>query len=48
MPDVMTPESMVSKLDEFENFKEGEEPAKKETDVSLRLFIIARFTKQEN
>lgn len=35
MPDVMTPESLVSKLDEFENPKEGnEEVTKEQLDVS--------------
>lgn len=37
MPDVMTPESMVSKLDTFENLKEGDqETTQEERDVSNR------------
>lgn len=40
MPDVMTPESMVTKLDTFENLKDGdEEPTKDVLDVRQQIVL---------
>lgn len=40
MPDVMTPESMVSKLDAFESLKEGDdETSQEDLDVSVGFSI---------
>lgn len=45
MPDVMTPDSMVEKLDSFDNVKEGENgPNQADLDVSHLVLSLVPIT----